>query len=227
MIMKKIHIMLFFTLWMVVTSCFTSYVSHKQVMEVRQGMSRQEVSELLGKPDYRRFEGDMEEWEFKRDAGTPGWSSDPMTIVVQFVGDRVTSMNSFKTWQPPHPPTVVVPPSPVTTVEVVEKREPEVIRLMTDSEFEKFIQKFKFTFMSDDQNKMIDQLLNKHDVTSSQCVSIVNEISYTPDQVEMMKRLYPYVRDKRNFNKVIDILHSNIYKDEIRKFIKEYHQTNK
>ncbi len=43
----------------------------------------------------------------------------------------------------------------------------------------------------------------------------------------MMKKLYPYVRDKRNFNKVIDILFSNAYKDEMRKFIEEYHQNNK
>ncbi|WP_262481142.1 DUF4476 domain-containing protein [Bacteroides congonensis] len=43
----------------------------------------------------------------------------------------------------------------------------------------------------------------------------------------MMKMLYPYVRDKQNFNKVIDILFTNIYKDEVRKFIKEYHQNNK
>ena len=53
------------------------------------------------------------------------------------------------------------------------------------------------------------------------------EISYTPDQVEMMKKLYPYVRDKQNFNKVIDSLFSTVYKDEMYKFIKEYHQTNK
>ena len=56
---------------------------------------------------------------------------------------------------------------------------------------------------------------------------IVKEISYTPDQVEMMKKLYPYVRDKQNFNKVIDSLFSTVYKDEMYKFIKEYHQTNK
>ena len=65
-----------------------------------------------------------------------------------------------------------------------------------------------------------------NDVTSSQCVRIVKEISYTPDQVEMMKKLYPYVRDKQNFNKVIDSLFSTVYKDEMYKFIKEYHQTN-
>ena len=81
--------------------------------------------------------------------------------------------------------------------------------------------------MNEDQKKLVDRMLRTYDVTSNQCVKIVKEISYTPDQVEMMKKLYPYVRDKRYFDKVIDILFSNAYKDEMRKFIEEYHQNNK
>lgn len=41
--MKNIHIILFFTLWVILGSCSTYYVSNKQVMEVQQGMSRQNV----------------------------------------------------------------------------------------------------------------------------------------------------------------------------------------
>ena len=96
-----------------------------------------------------------------------------------------------------------------------------------DPEFDEFINKLKITVMNEDQKKLVDRMLRTYDVTSNQCVKIVKEISYTPDQVEMMKKLYPYVRDKRNFNKVIDILFSNAYKDEMRKFIEEYHQNNK
>ena len=55
--MKNIHIILFFTLWVILGSCSTYYVSNKQVMEVQQGMSRQNVEKILGKPDYRRFDG--------------------------------------------------------------------------------------------------------------------------------------------------------------------------
>ena len=185
--MKKIHIILLLALGLGVSSCFTSYISNKQVMGVQQGMTQRDVESILGKPDYRRFDGDMEEWEFHRDNGTPV----------------------------------------LTTVEVVPGHQPEEIRLMTDTEFNNFIEKLKFTIMSDDQKRLIGQMLDKHDVTSSQCVRIVKEISYTPDQVEMMKKLYPYVRDKQNFNKVIDSLFSTVYKDEMYKFIKEYHQTNK
>lgn len=41
--MKNIHIILFFTLWVILGSCSTYYISNKQVMEVQQGMSRQNV----------------------------------------------------------------------------------------------------------------------------------------------------------------------------------------
>ena len=209
--MKKIHIILLLALGLGVSSCFTSYISNKQVMGVQQGMTQR----------------DMEEWEFHRDNGTPVLTSEPMTIIVQFANKKVISMDTFKGYGRPSPHPVVVPPPTVTTVEVVPGHQPEEIRLMTDTEFNNFIEKLKFTIMSDDQKRLIGQMLDKHDVTSSQCVRIVKEISYTPDQVEMMKKLYPYVRDKQNFNKVIDSLFSTVYKDEMYKFIKEYHQTNK
>ena len=191
--MKKIHIILLLALGLGVSSCFTSYISNKQVMGVQQGMTQRDVESIFGKPDYRRFDGDMEEWEFHRDNGTPVLTSEPMTIIVQFANKKVISMDTFKGYGRPSPhPVVVPPPTTVTTVEVVPGHQPEEIRLMTDTEFNNFIEKLKFTIMSDDQKRLIGQMLDKHDVTSSQCVRIVKEISYTPDQVEMMKKLYPY-----------------------------------
>ena len=227
--MKKIHIILLLALGLGVSSCFTSYISNKQVMGVQQGMTQRDVESILGKPDYRRFDGDMEEWEFHRDNGTPVLTSEPVTIIVQFVNREVVSMDTFKGYGRPAPMhSVVVPPAVNTTVEVFPNHEQvEEARLMTDSEFKSFIDKLKFTIPRDDQKALINSMLGNHDVNSTQCVAIVKEFSYTPDQVEVMKKLYPYVRDKRNFNKVIDILFSNAYKDEMRKFIEEYHQNNK
>ena len=227
--MKKIHIMLCLALGILVSGCFTSYVSTKQMMGIYQGMTQSQVESVLGKPDFRRFDGDMEEWEFHRDNGTPVLTSEPVTIIVQFVNREVVSMDTFKGYGRPAPMhSVVVPPAVNTTVEVFPNHEQvEEARLMTAPEFDEFINKLKITVMNEDQKKLVDRMLRTYDVTSNQCVKIVKEISYTPDQVEMMKKLYPYVRDKRNFNKVIDILFSNAYKDEMRKFIEEYHQNNK
>ena len=42
--MKKIHIILLLALGLGVSSCFTSYISNKQVMGVQQGMTQRAVS---------------------------------------------------------------------------------------------------------------------------------------------------------------------------------------
>lgn len=228
--MKKIHFILLFPLWFVLGSCLSSYVSTKQIMGVEQGMSKQEVQSILGKPDFRRFDGDMEEWEFHRENGTP-ISSISTTIIIQFVNGEVISMDTFKGYGGCHntlPGGVAVAPAIIPNEPMYGRpTSDQEISVMTDFEFDNFINKLKFTVISDDQKRMINQMLNKHDVLSDQCVRMVKEISYTPDQVEMMKKLYPYVRDKRNFNKVIDVLFASTYKDDVRRFIKEYHEKNK
>ena len=53
--MKKIHIMLCLALGILVSGCFTSYVSTKQMMGIYQGMTQSQVESVLGKPDFRSF----------------------------------------------------------------------------------------------------------------------------------------------------------------------------
>lgn len=45
--MKKIHIILLLALGLGVSSCFTSYISNKQVMGVQQGMTQRDVESIL------------------------------------------------------------------------------------------------------------------------------------------------------------------------------------
>lgn len=98
--MRNIHIVLLFLLLILSSSCASYYVSGKRVMEVQKGMTQQEVRQLLGKPDYRRFEGDFEEWEFRRDKGTP-LTPTPMTIIIQFVDGEVISMDTYSGYGKP------------------------------------------------------------------------------------------------------------------------------
>ncbi|MBC8592224.1 outer membrane protein assembly factor BamE [Oscillospiraceae bacterium N12] len=62
------------------------------IMKVQEGMSRQEVSKLFGTPDFRRFDREIEEWEYREASGVPGeWK----VVVITFDGDKVISMNTF------------------------------------------------------------------------------------------------------------------------------------
>lgn len=227
--MKKIHVIMLLSLVLLTSACYTSrHMSGKMLMSVQQGMTPFEVRSLLGaEPDFRRFDGNSEEWEYRRysSAGLGGWS----IVLIQFTDGRVSGMDSFEDRSMQMNTATLISPSPtaVATIGAGVSRSVEEIQVMNDHEFEVFHNKLKFTVMSDEQLKQVDRMLQRHDVTSDQCVKIVKEISYTPSQVEVMKKLYPYVRDKQNFHKVVNVLFSDIYKDEIRKFIKEYHEKNK
>ncbi len=75
---------------------------------IQKGMSRQEVTKILGTPEYRRFDRDIEEWESSRVLS--GKSNISRTqIVVTFEGGRVVAMDSFSG----EPRTLPVVPSEV------------------------------------------------------------------------------------------------------------------
>ena len=78
---------------------------------IQKGMSRQEVTKILGTPEYRRFDRDIEEWEYSRVLS--GKSNISRTqIVVTFEGGRVVAMDSFSG----EPRTLPVVPSEHNTI---------------------------------------------------------------------------------------------------------------
>ena len=86
--MKKIHVLLMLLLLVISAGCG----SMNKIMKVQEGMSRQEVSKLFGTPDFRRFDREIEEWEYREASGVPGeWK----VVVITFDGDKVISMNTF------------------------------------------------------------------------------------------------------------------------------------
>ena len=82
-------------------------------MKVQRGMSQEEVSHLLGKPDFRRFDNGY---------GTSGNIPRPIcpqltntVIIIDFVDGMVTNMDSFESNITP-PPVAVCPPNEIITV---------------------------------------------------------------------------------------------------------------
>lgn len=224
--MKKIHIILFFALCMVVSSCFTSYVSSRQVMGIHEGMSQREVESILGKPDYRRFDLGVEELEFHRDNGTPVLTSEPMTIIVQFVDGKVTSMDTFKGYgRRQSASAIVIPPSVVvanTTADRLPER-PHRRELMAWDKFDRFLRDFRMVIMPTEQIKYIDDVLLECNFTSAQCGKIIDQINSSDTQMTVMKRMYPQIVDKENFSPVVNKLFSSFDRDSMKKYIQAYH----
>ena len=60
-------------------------------MDIRSGMNETEIISLLGKPDYRRFKGNREEWEYRNSTVL----NDPSIYRITFVDGKVNSFDSY------------------------------------------------------------------------------------------------------------------------------------
>ena len=92
--MKRIRKMaLVGVLGIVMSSCaglFTTVADKAASIEV--GMTKDEVTAKMGKPQYRRFDGNRNEWEYRSLLNNDDYD----VVVMQFYNDRVVSMDSFR-----------------------------------------------------------------------------------------------------------------------------------
>ena len=80
-------------LGIVMSSCaglFTTVADKAASIEV--GMTKDEVTAKMGKPQYRRFDGNRDEWEYRSLLNNDDYD----VVVMQFYNDRVVSMDSFR-----------------------------------------------------------------------------------------------------------------------------------
>lgn len=98
------------TICTLVISC--SLTTSSTIMKVQRGMSQEEVSHLLGKPDFRRFDNGSEQWEYTK---TNMSTAANTVIIIDFVDGMVTNMDSFESNITP-PPVAVCPPNEIITV---------------------------------------------------------------------------------------------------------------
>ncbi|MBP3252740.1 MAG: outer membrane protein assembly factor BamE [Prevotella sp.] len=96
--MKRILITL--GLAAMLTSCgaLTSTLGERS-SHIQPGMTAQEVQQSLGKPSYRRFNENYEEWEYRKHFLT----GDDDVLIVNFRNGRVVAMDSFYEHHPSLP----------------------------------------------------------------------------------------------------------------------------
>ncbi|MDR0892994.1 MAG: DUF4476 domain-containing protein [Mediterranea sp.] len=207
--MRTLHQAVVLGMAIVLAGCETYQAS--AIMRIHEGMTQQDVTNLLGSPDFRRFNNGVEEWEYRQ----YGTFQKARTILVSFADFKVTGMDSFATPVSQTPaPAAVIPVMPAT---------PSAFRhatLMNGIEHNDFIREYRFAIDRDSRIRMLDGMLQKHNLTSEQCAEIVDKTP-TIDQLKIAKKLYPYIRGERNSEQIIKVLFSSFDQDEMRNFIKE------
>ena len=179
--MKTIKLTLALLAFMIgINSCASIIGSSKDIMmSVQKGMTQKEVSSILGKPQYRRFDQETEQWEYVKLVAGGNLSTVTTSIVIDFVNGRVVGMNSFNT--APHPPVAVYPAIEVGDGTASSRPHVSGGRGMNERDFQSLYNKVKSKPFKDDQLEVLkiiapnisdrenyDEIINALDFISSE-----------------------------------------------------------
>ena len=206
--MKKIHVSAILILLVVMSSCAGLIINFKnsQLMSIQKGMTQQEVKTILGKPNYRRFDGAMEEWEYRGYLSKAGHS----VICVNFIDNRVVGLDSFRDGAP------TAPPAPSFSA--------CDYRAMRNDEFARFLNDVKSKTFDSDRTDFIEKATRSTGFTSEQCCRLIKLYSFDDDRTKVLKILYPSVVDKDNFSAAIDGLDFLSNQDTVKNFVRNYNR---
>lgn len=224
--MKKRSILLFLSLVLLGSSCMSLLYPTPKQMSIQKGMTQQEILELLKEPSFRRFDENGEEWEY-REAIVGGFR----VTIIGFTDGRVALLDMFQedASMPPSA-TVVVTPNHSTSHPSGMQRPPQNApparphrRAMPAAEFDSFFRELK-EGISFDRMKKIDAALLTNGFTSAQCRNLLTLFTFSAEQVELLKILYPQVVDKQQFSTVVDRMTYGTDKREINDYIENYNR---
>ena len=201
---------------MAMTGCGSALVmSGKQAMAgIHKGMTEKEVMATMGKPDFKRFTDNYEEWEY-RNVGLV----DDLTIIIGFDNGRVFMMNSFPTKERgrayPCPPQGAYPTPPPVLPPYAEapqaQKESAAIRLYRE---------LKEIPFKDDQLKLLREQAPEMDFTCTECLKIMSLYTFDDDRLSMLRIMAPYIIDPENKQMIIDSMDFLSGEDEAKKIMK-------
>lgn len=90
--------------------------------------------------------------------------------------------------------------------------------------FNSFYQTVKEESFENKMIKAIETALITTDFTCEQCERLLDLFNFDSKKVELMKQMYPQIVDKEAFFTVINTLDFSSNKEEMKKFIKQYHK---
>lgn len=200
------------------SSCGTYKASRDAILKIEKGMSKREVTNLLGNPDYRRFDHDLEQWEFIKVDQLFGTKT---IILVDFDNDRVVNMDSFdgNNNPAPVPPITVYPPNDMD----YDRPQPPVYnharpgRSMNEKDFNELYNKVRAKPFKDDQLELLAVGAVNNFFTCKQCIRLMSIYTFDDDKLKVLELIAPHIVDRENYEDIIDSLTFLSSEEKVRK----------
>ena len=185
------------TICTLVISC--SLTTSSTIMKVQRGMSQEEVSHLLGKPDFRRFDNGSEQWEYTK---TNMSTAANTVIIIDFVDGMVTNMDSFEPNITP-PPVAVCPPNEIITV--VPPSHPD--------------HSGPHKAFKDDQMELLSVGVVNNYFTCKQTARLMSIFTWDDEKMKVLRMVSNRIVDRENGKEIIKTLDSLFKQDDARKIL--------
>lgn len=161
------------------------------------GMTKREVVDLLGNPEFKRSYNGIEQWEYKKLHFISGAVT---TILLDFQHDKVISFNSYAgaTPSPAYPPIAICPPAPV--------EERPSLAYPTDDQkwFQELYQKVKDKPFKDERLKILREAARQSDFTCDEIVQLMKIFNFDDERLEALVILEPTIIDRENTDRIVD-----------------------
>lgn len=161
------------------------------------GMTKREVVDLLGNPEFKRSYNGIEQWEYKKLHFISGAVT---TILLDFQHEKVISFNSYAgaTPSPAYPPIAICPPAPV--------EERPSLAYPTDDQawFQELYQKVKDKPFKDERLKILREAARQSDFTCDEIVQLMKIFNFDDERLEALVILEPTIIDRENTDRIVD-----------------------
>lgn len=203
---KQTFLALSLTICSLFLSGCASLTGNSAITKIEKGMTKKEIVKLLGEPDFRRFDDQYEEWEYKK---THPLTQETKIIIVDFINERVSHMNSFSGDTYPNPSVVVAPPAEIEYGHSRPRhpdRRPGLSQAIGEKEFQQLYNKVKQKPFKDDQLELLQIGIANHNVTCKQCIRLMSIYTFDDEKLKVLEIVAPHIIDAENYEDIIKSL---------------------
>lgn len=208
---------------LMVSSCSIFLASSRPDVfsDVKKGMTISEVRQFFGKPDSRRFDETVEQWEYVKDH-----VRGEKVCIIDFINGVVVGMDMF--YRPVAQPRVDSGHSYPVPVPVPNNPYPHhnnhnegnhCVKMISPRAYDMLYQMVKKESFSDDKLKALSNGLKGVEgyISPVQCAGILKLFSWDDDKLKALKMMKSRIYGNVGLNNIFDTFTSMFTKEDARK----------